>query len=71
MLKPKDALRKICTFLDVECDDKYLKAVGNVLSEVQPSRTRDFVEWKMEDMDWISTEMKKFAFFQSFSFDSN
>jgi len=71
MLKPKDALRKICMFLDVECDDKYLETVGNVLSEVQPSRTRDFVEWKMEDKDWIRTEMKKFAFLQSFSFDSN
>ena len=58
--KPKDALRKICMFLDVECDDKYLETVGNVLSEVQPSRNsrfRGMEKWKTRiglELKWKS-----------------
>lgn len=67
--KPRETLKKICTFLGVFCDDNYFKTVGHVLSANLPSRTRDLVEWKTEDKAWITTEMKRFPFLESFSFE--
>lgn len=71
VFKRSETLKKICIFLDVQCDDNYLKTVGNIFSEVTPSRPRDLVEWRTEDKDRIHNEMKKFAFLQSFSFNSD
>ena len=71
VFKQSETLKQICIFLDVQCDDNYLKTVGNIVSEVTPSRPRDLVEWRMEDKDRIHNEMKKFAFLQPFSFNSD
>ena len=68
VFNPRETLKKICIFLDVTCYDSYLNTVEGFLNR-HSTRTRDLVIWSKEDKDWVTEEMKKYSFLQSFSFD--
>lgn len=71
MLKQKETLKNICSFLEIHCDDFYFKVIEKVFTEGYNLRPRDLVEWKTEDKNWIETKMKKFDFLQPLSFESS
>ncbi len=68
IFNPRETLKKICTFLDVKCYDSYLTKVEGLLN-IHSTRTRDLVVWRKEEKDLVTTEMAKYPFLQSFTFD--
>lgn len=64
----KETLTKICIFLEVTCYDSYLNKVERLLNG-HSTRTRNLVAWRKEEKDLITTEMAKYSFLQSFTFD--
>lgn len=64
----RETLRKICSFLDVTCYDSYLNKVERLLNDYS-TRTRNLVAWREEDKDLITSEMAKYSFLQSFTFE--
>lgn len=69
--KQRKTLRKICTFLEIYCDDSFSSGIETLFGDDITSRPRDQVEWREEDKDLIENYMKKFDFLQPFSFDSS
>ena len=69
--KQRETLRKICTFLEIYCDDTFSSGIETLFGDDITSRPRDQVEWREEDKDLIENYMKKFDFLQPFSFDSS
>ncbi|XP_044174779.1 uncharacterized protein LOC114964277 isoform X2 [Acropora millepora] len=69
--KQRETLRKICTFLEIYCDDSFSLGIETLFGDDITSRPRDQVEWRDEDKDLIENYMKKFDFLQPFSFDSS
>lgn len=68
ILKPRETMKTICTFLRVKCNDGYLHKAENILFG-KPSITRTTVVWTEEQKQTVYNEMKKYAFLQSFNFD--
>lgn len=69
--KQRETLRKICTFLEIYCDDSFSSGIETLFADDITARPRDQVEWREEDRDLIKNYMKKFDFLQTFSFDSS
>ena len=64
----RETLRKICSFLDVECYDSYLNKVERLLNG-HSTISRNLVAWREEDKDLITTKMAKYSFLQYSTFD--
>ena len=65
---PVETLKKVCKFLEITCTEKYLQDCAATVDPV-PSITRDFIEWTAEQKNTVYEEMKKYSFFESYSFD--
>ncbi|KAJ7381909.1 hypothetical protein OS493_038342 [Desmophyllum pertusum] len=65
---PANTLRKICTFLDITCAEQYLQDCAATVHPV-PSITRDFIEWTAEQKNSVYERMRKFSFFEGFSYE--
>ena len=68
--RPADTLRKICAFLQITCSENYILGCANTVDPV-PSITRDFVEWTENQKTTVHEQMKRFSFFEGYSFDNS
>jgi len=68
ILKPRETMKTICSFLRVKCIEDYLHQAENILFG-KPSITRTTVVWTEEQKQRVYNEMKKYSFLQSFNFD--
>ena len=65
---PVKTLRRICQFLEIACTAQYLQDCVATVDPV-PSITRDFIEWTAEQKNTVYDMMKKYPFFEGYSFD--
>ena len=65
---PAETLRRICQFLEITCTEQYLLDCAATVDPV-PSITRDFIEWTAEQKNTVYEMMKKYPFFENYSFD--
>jgi len=65
---PVETLRRICQFLEITCTEQYLQDCAATVDPV-PSITRNFIEWTTEQKNTVYENMKKFSFFEEYSFD--
>lgn len=65
---PRETLKKICIFLEVECYDSYLNQVVGLLKG-HSTRSRDQVVWTKEEKELVAKEMAKYTSLRSFTFD--
>ena len=68
ILKPRETMKTICSFLRVKCNEDYLDQAENILFG-KPSITRTTVVWTEEQKQRVYKEMKKYSFLKSFSFE--
>lgn len=68
ILKPKETMKAICSFVRVKCNEDYLHQAENILFG-KPSITRTTVVWTEEQKQRVYKEMKKYSFLQLFSFE--
>ncbi|KAJ7380725.1 hypothetical protein OS493_007098 [Desmophyllum pertusum] len=66
ILKPRETMKTICTFIGVTCNEDYLYQAENIMFG-KPSHTRRTVVWTEEQKQRVLNEMKKYSFLQSFS----
>ena len=65
---PVRTLRRVCQFLEITCTEQYLQDCAATVDPV-PSITRYFVEWTTEQKNVVYGMMKKYPFFEGYSFD--
>jgi len=65
---PAETLRRICHFLEITCTEQYLQDCAATVDPV-PSITRNFIEWTAEQKNTVYGMMKKYPFFEGYSFD--
>ena len=65
---PVETLRRICQFLEITCTEQYLQDCAVTVDPV-PSITRHLVEWTAEQKNTVYEMMKKYPFFEGYSFD--
>ena len=65
---PMETLRKVCQFLEITCTEQYLLDCAATVDPV-PSITRHFIEWTSEQKNTVYDMMKKYPFFEGYSFD--
>ena len=68
ILKPRETMKTICSFLRVNCNEDYLHQAENILFG-KPSITRTTVVWTEEQKQRVYKEMKRYSFLKSFSFE--
>lgn len=61
-------MERICAFIDVQCDEGYLKQAESILFG-KPSITRRTVVWSEEQKQRVKDEMSKYNFLRSFSYN--
>jgi len=66
---PKDKLRDICAFLGVECTEDYLDNCAAVVYP-SPHKTRFMVRWTAEEIERVAALIKKYPWFEGYTFDS-
>ena len=66
---PRSTLNKICTFLDVDCSQKYLKVCADKVFKTV-SNTRELVVWPPSTRKKVENLIKEHSFFSRYSFDS-
>ena len=67
---PRQQLLRLCRFLDVQCDEDYLKTCEKKLFP-EISRTRDRIVWPPDVKAEINNRMKQYSFFQGYTFDDD
>ena len=67
--RPVETVRNICEFFEVDCPEGYLQACKEKAYSAV-SKTRRLVVWPKELRKRIDEAMKKFPFFQRYSYDS-
>ena len=65
---PAESLRRICDFLDITCEEKYIQDCAAIVDPV-PSITRHRIVWTDEQMNRVYAMMKKFPFYDRFTFE--
>lgn len=65
---PAESLRRICNFLDITCEEKYIQDCAAIVDPV-PSITRHRIVWTDEQINRVYTMMKKFPFYDRFTFE--
>jgi len=68
ILKPRETMMTICSFLRVTCNEDYFRQAEHILFG-KPSITRSTVVWTEEQKQRVYNEMKKYSFLKSFSFE--
>ena len=56
---PRDTLRRICNFLEVECSERYLQTCFDMTYR-SVSRTRDSIVWSKEALSAVEQAIKLF-----------
>lgn len=65
---PREALTRLCTFLDLPAPDAYLDACAAVVHPT-PRRSRDEAAWPPGLVDDIARRMERFDFFAGYGFE--
>jgi len=65
---PKDKLRNICAFLDVQCTEDYLDSCAAVVYP-SPHKTRLKVQWTAEEIEQVAAAIEKYPWFEGYTFD--
>ena len=66
---PKHVIQQICSFLEVECSEEFLKQCQDKVSK-SLSRSRSTVVWSEDALRLVEKEIKKYQFFHRYSFHS-
>ncbi len=66
--RPAATVTQICRFLQVPCPSRYVAACVDKVFPVV-SKTRSKVEWSHDLRQWVEQEIKKYPFFNRYSFD--
>ena len=67
---PTSTLNKICTFLEVDCSEKYLKACADKVFKTV-SNTRELVVWPHSTRKKVENLIKQHSFLSRYSFASD
>ncbi|EDO30408.1 predicted protein [Nematostella vectensis] len=67
--KPRETLRRVCSFLNLTCSKKYLDDCAKIVYK-RPSRTRYSVVWTDTQIRRTLSTLKRFAFLKNFTFTS-
>ena len=65
---PKLVLRKICDFLQLECDSDFLESCASIVYG-EPSKTRFTVVWTREQRKRVRLKMQKYDFLRGYTFE--
>ena len=68
VLRPKDALQRLCRHLGVTCSDDYIAKCSRILYGA-PSVTRHNVVWTSKQKERVTKMIKNFPFLKDYSFD--
>ena len=64
---PRGTMKRLCTFLEVECYEFYLQQCQEkVFGEL--SKSRKLVNWSQEQINEVERKMKDYHFFDRYSF---
>lgn len=66
---PQATLTTLCSFLDLEADEAYVKDCASILFS-SPKKTREKVEWSPELVERVQERMEGFSFLEGYSFES-
>ena len=66
---PRNILQRICKFLQLQCESKYLDDCAGIVYE-EPSKSRFSVVWTEEQKRKVYLKIEKFKFLNNYSFDS-
>ena len=67
--RPKSLLRKLCTFLEVDCSDEYFQACSEKVYK-SVSRSRDMVVWPDILQSRLEDLIETYPFFHGYTFSS-
>ncbi|XP_062516856.1 uncharacterized protein LOC134192169 isoform X2 [Corticium candelabrum] len=67
---PEKTLLRICEFLEIECDEKYLRDCASIVFP-SPSKTRNNVVWPPKVINEVYSHMRKYNFLTRYNFMSN
>ncbi|KAL9961619.1 hypothetical protein ACROYT_G030601 [Oculina patagonica] len=68
VLRPREALQRLCDHLGVTCSDDYIEKCSKILYGA-PSVTRNNVVWTLEQKYRVTKMMKDYPFLKEYSFD--
>jgi len=66
---PKKTVQRICDFVEVECSEEYLQACEDKAFK-STFKTRELLDWPPELINQMEQEMRKYKFFERYSFES-
>ncbi|MDJ0689958.1 MAG: sulfotransferase [Xenococcaceae cyanobacterium MO_188.B32] len=66
--QPKDILKQLCTFLNVEATQDYLDDCASIIFK-SPNQTRFNFEWTKESIDLVQSKIERFDFLQGYSYE--
>ena len=67
---PMSTINRICTFLEVDCSQKYLKACADKVFKTV-SNTRELVVWPPSTREKVESLIRQHSFLSRYSFDSD
>lgn len=65
---PKDYLKRLCCFLNLDCPQDYLEDCARVVS-VSPHRSRNEIEWSVDMLHSVEEMIGQFDFLKEYSFE--
>ena len=66
---PVREMQRMCDFLSVECSQQYLDICMRSTAK-QLSKTRSYIHWNKEQVNFIEESIKKYPYLRRYSFDS-
>jgi hypothetical protein len=66
---PQASLVQLCRFLNLKEDEAYLRACTEILFK-KPATSRQKVNWKEEDVNFVKQKIDKYAFLHGYSYES-
>lgn len=67
ILETKNTMARICSFLDLECSERYLQMCDNVAYD-KPRKSRDQVVWTKASRQYVDQLIRDHSFFKRYSF---
>ncbi len=66
--EPKDSLKRILSFLDLQYSYSYLKDCSEIVNS-SVSQSRNLVKWTKPHIEWVKKESEKYPFLKEYSFE--
>ena len=68
IVEPKDYLKILCQFLEVEPSENYLNDCASIVYK-SPHKSRYVIAWDLELINTVKERMEKFPFLNGYSYD--